>query len=372
MNYCKYFILFLSIFCFELQGQSVFGKGKYQTSDLKSLVETISFEDTTALLRDFIKNGSPSRFSGSMGHRLARQFIIDYIKKGQRDSNELLTVEDFEPGVAEASKLLQDDFDLLVKGKIPETDPEYRRWENYTRSSIKLIQSFAGSKGMNIVWEKKGSLPTQGIMVIANYDTLVYDSETMLARSNSPMPGADHNGSGVIAALQIIHLLQQIPLARTVRVVFLDMETLGFLGSHHLAKSFDKTRFSSAINLLALGHDGVSTDKLKKEGNRVFYGRESSAADKQLAGHYTRAGDHVNVDIQSTYLANSFRQGSTFNFWEKGINALVFTHDWENDSNEQRMFSPNDFVETLNLKSLVNSIKYISAGILAESLDLKL
>lgn len=361
-------IAFLSTLTF---GQVAPGKGVVTREDLPSLTNSIEQDKVESMLRDFLRQSSPSRFAGTIGHKSARQFIIDQIKNGQLDKSEILVVQNFKPDVEYSIELFNNDFNQFVKGQIPESDPEYSKWENYTNSSINTLKSLRPVDGANIIWEKKGTdLQLPGLLLLCHYDTMVYNKTNKLAQSNLAMPGADHNASGVVASLQLIKVLQRIQLKRTIRVIFLDMEAVGFLGSRNISLTDDLKKFSFVINLLALGHDSVGQDKQGIEGNRVFYGRKDIADDRENAKYLISAGNALHLPISISYIDNSFRQGSTFPLWDRNMSGLVFTHDWDNDSNEDRIFTPDDFIETLNLKTLTNSIKYISAGVISWALSI--
>ncbi len=357
---------------FSLFAQSPRGAESIKLTDLSSMIELVDEASVESSLRHFLRVSAPTRYHGSIGYRQAKQFIIDAIKEKQLDKSEMLIINDFTPDIDYSVNLMQKDFQQLVVGQIPENSPEYRKWENYTNSFVRLLNGLRADKGANIIWEKKGlQLDAPTLLIVAHYDTVAINKDTMTVLPNLQTQGADNNASGVIAALQLIRVLQKVQLKRTVRVAFLDLEAVGFLGSRELAKNSDVKELAGVINLLMLGHDRLAQDKIKQLGNRRLYGRENSALDAQLANYFINKGDSAEKSIKCSFIGNSFRQGSAFTFWEKSIPGLVFSHDWENDSNEERSFTADDFIETLNLKTFANSIKYITAGVLAWSLDLE-
>lgn len=345
---------------------------KLTSDDLAPVINSIEQEVVEKQLRDFLRVSTPSRYYGTQGHRAAKQFIIDTIKSSQLSKDELLTVQDFTPDIDYAINIYRNDFNQYVVGQISESDPEYRKWERYTNSFISTLQGLRSVTGQNLIWEKKGSdLTAPMLVVVTNYDTMAVDKEKMVATANQLMPGADHNASGVVAGLQLIKALQKIKLKRSVQVIFLDLEAVGFLGSRSLSKTLVANQVDGIINLLMLGSDRVSSDKLKQEGNRRIYGPQNKAKEMDLAKFFIEHGNRYQTEIKCQYLDNSFRQGSAFTFWEQSLPAIVFTHDWENDSNEARAFTSDDFIETLNLKTFANSIKYMAGAILSWAVESK-
>lgn len=77
---------------------------------------------------------------------------------------------------------------------------------------------YRGLQGANLVARKPGRSPAT-VVVGAHLDT-VRDS-----------PGADDNGSGVVALLELARILAPLPLRRSVELVAFDMEEIGLAGS---------------------------------------------------------------------------------------------------------------------------------------------
>jgi hypothetical protein len=104
------------------------------------------------------------------------------------------------------------------------------RWlsDRYTALGYKVsIDSFLmGSMySTNIIIEKKGRDTTSWIIVGAHYDT------------KGESPGANDNGSGVAATLEIARLIKDIGTDISVRIINFGAEEQGFYGSYHYANT---------------------------------------------------------------------------------------------------------------------------------------
>ncbi len=95
----------------------------------------------------------------------------------------------------------------------------------------------------NIIVEKAGLQPGKWIILSAHYDSY----------NNSP--GANDNGSGVVACMQIAKIMKDIDCEIGVRIVHFSAEESGLVGStHYVANSLDKgDELQLVLNLDQLG-----------------------------------------------------------------------------------------------------------------------
>ncbi|MEI8346546.1 MAG: M28 family peptidase [Pseudomonadota bacterium] len=351
---------------------------KKGSASLKS-TDTIK-EELLQTLRDFLKNSRPSRMVGSKGHDGAAKYIEETIKKFDPQAQEHLSAHTFTPDVAWSQELYQQDFIREIKDKYPTQDPTYQKWNRFTRGMIHTLEEAKTLSGKNIVWEKKGKSKPQEILILgANYDTIAIDPQTLEVKPQVEMPGADDNGTGVSTLLELIHLLAKSDCERTVRIVFFDFEELGMLGSRAYGQKValelgGKKNIESGqskvffVNVLMLGHDTVSEDKEKQEGNFKAYIRkmdEGGKKDEEWAKKIITWGDKAQAPIQFSIDPNGFNASSQINFWEQGIPALVLTQNWDSDYNMERQHTSNDFMETLNLKTFYAAYQFIAQATLS-------
>lgn len=363
-----------SLYAFSVNSSEIKIKTNY---NITSITEKITKSTLDSNLREFVASGRPSRFVGTVGHEKALKYLEEKLKAFKSNGTSVVNQE-FIPDVARAGKFYADDFKNEVVAKISPTDPNYDHWKGFTLSMMKTLDSVKTIKGHNLIWEKKGiSKPDEVIILGANYDTLLNDPKTMIVNTKSEMPGADNNGTGVAALLSMIEILDKLDLPKTVRIVFFDFEELGFLGSRafveNMLASKSNEKIVGYVNLVMLGHDSKREDKDKKLNNMKVYLRnpsdKGSQDDLKLVTLMTTSGKRLYSQVEFTAEANGMNSSSHISFWEAGIAAICFSQNWESDFNP-RFHTPNDFVETLNMTTYLNSFRYITGATLAWIYDI--
>jgi hypothetical protein len=372
------FSLFLALnsinsYSFEISSYEKKIKTNFQ---IKTIAEKVTRDYLDKNLRDFLQKSRPSRLVGSSGHKGARDYIEARLKaldsKGASFSK-----QEFSFDSEAAAKFYTEDFQREVMAKLSKADPNYDKWKGFTVSMLKAIDGVKEIKGVNFVWEKKGSVkPDEVIIIGANYDTLLHDPKTFLVDTKSNMPGADNNASGVIALLSMAEIFNQLDLPKTVRLVFFDFEEFAFSGSKSYVDKMLTTvgndKISGYVNLVMLGHDSKRDDTEKKYENMKIYLRtpseKGSQDDLKLANILNGAGKRMYSSIDFKPEANSMNSSSHLSFWNAGIPAVCYSENWESDFNP-RFHTPNDFVETLNMSTYVQVFRYITASIMAWNYD---
>ena len=329
-------------------------------------------------LRSFVKACRPSRMAGSVGHKNAAPFLINFLKGVDSENSGILSIDSFTPNTEASKRMYQEDFQKEIIGKYAPGSDVYQKWERFTTSMIDELSHLKMQKGKNIIWEKKGTInPEQVLILGAHYDTIAFNKKSLKILKDSAQPGADNNGSGVSILLSMIEVLSEIDLPKTVRIVFFDMEEFGFLGSRAYISKYGEElkKVSGYLNLLMLGHDSKIMDKLKRRGNMKAYIRKESdpsfGQDKKLVDIFVKSGSQVEYGVKFQVEKNSFNSSGHTLFWQHGVPSVVFSQDWENDYNAKRHHSANDFVETLNIKTLENSFRYLTGGVISWAFDLR-
>jgi hypothetical protein len=310
-----------------------------------------------------------------VGHKAAENYIESVLKL-IKSPGTALYVNDFTPDVLNAKKMYEDDFNREIVAKMAATDPNYVRWKVFTDSMIYSLNEIKNVPGKNFIWEKKGSVyPNEVIIIGANYDTLNHDPKTMKIDMKSNMPGADNNGSGTTMLLQMAKIFNLLDTPRTIRLVFLDAEEFGFLGSKayiDTLKQNSNEKILGFVNLVMLGNDTKIKDTEKKFSNMKVYLRdpnidkEEAQKDLSLVNTLTNSGKSMYPMIEFKPVANGMNSSSQIRFWEAKIPALCFTQNWETDFNP-RFHTPDDFVETINMNTYTNGLRYILSSLLAFS-----
>lgn len=295
---------------------------------LRNAVEKLPRKDIENQLREFTSSGRPGRLAGSAGHKKSQE----YLEAKLRSFNS--------PGVT-ISKM---DFSA-------------------TAGNEKAIS------GVNLIWEKKGvTTPDDVLILVAHYDSVIRDSKNQRPLLKGEMPGADNNASGVAMMLSMIEILNQLEIPKTVKLVFLDVEEFDSQGSKSFANSeefkAEKTskKIAGVMNLVMLGHDTRAGDTEKKLNNMKAYSTDEifvkpllEAADR----NYSSVKFTLNPPQNDTRFIDS-----TTAFKALGIPVVTFTQNRENDLNP-RLWTSNDFFETLNINTYTNVFKALTSSVLA-------
>lgn len=335
---------------------------------IKNAVDKISRKDLEENLRQFLFQSRPSRLIDSSGHKGAREFIAKELSTLTMPGSKFIQ-DEFNYDVDSAIFDYREEFqNEIVKNFLPK-DQNYQKWLKVTEGMIDVVGKFRGKKGINYIFEKRGTQKPEEVLIIgANYDTMVNNPITLLPEADKPMPGADNNGSGVVVLLNLAKILNGLDLPITVRLVFFDGEEFNYLGSKAFLQKYKddlkKGTFRGFINLLMLGHDSKREDKENKNSNMSIYIRPNDAGDLNLAGAIINGGKKTWGAIDFKAEANAMNSSSHEMFWKQGLPAVVVTQNWENDFNP-RWHTPNDFYETLNLNTWNSSFRFIGGAVLS-------
>lgn len=177
---------------------------------------------------------------------------------------------------------------------------------------------------------------------------------TRIMDSTDAAPGANDDGSGVAAILEMARLLSRYPVKATIILVVVTGEEQGLLGSAHLAEEAKTGHWNIAamINNDMIGNSMSSgTDKHDNTKVRVFsegipfvetsqeqrdrkdLSGENDSKSRELARYIKMMGDTYvdNLDVVLIYRRDRFlRGGDHIPFQEKGFTAVRLTDFYEN------------------------------------------
>jgi hypothetical protein len=125
---------------------------------------------------------------------------------------------------------------------------------------VPIIDTFkiGSNESYNIIIEKKGTNSNQWIIIGAHYDSV------------EESPGANDNGSGVIATLQIARIIRDLMPKIGVRIINFGAEEQGFIGSSHYVKN---TLLTSDSIILMLNLDQLGGTK-GEDNSKIYCERD--------------------------------------------------------------------------------------------------
>lgn len=195
-----------------------------------------------------------------------------------------------------------------------------------------------GYASRNIVATIPGKISPEMILVVcAHYDSLSYSTYVTDA------PGADDNGSGCAALLEIGRLLAGREFDFTVRLVAFSAEETGHSGSQQHVESalLRGERILGALNMDMIAYSDQEPEDIDLVVN--------SNSD-WLADFYSRqAVRHASLPVNKI-LDPSFTSSDHASFWEKGLSAVLMIEDVP--PNNPHYHTPNDTVDALNFAFL--------------------
>lgn len=328
-------------------------------------------------LREFIGQSRPNRLVGSETHGQVATFLKQKLG-GLGDEKQMsqitIKLQEFSPHFDQAIAHFEQRFQQEIHGVLDEESDAYKRGAQYTESMVAHLQKLKKKqhKGQNIIWEKKGSAHSEEVLILgAYYDTLVIDGESWKLNPAAKMPGADANASGVAVLLALAEVLTHINLPRTVRLIFFDYSEFGALGAQAYIESLPENSDLSKVsflNITQIGHDTRREDSTGREGNmKVYYRKNDDATphpqDHKLAEDLLARAQSVGNSVHFEPDPRGYELADQTPFWEAGIAAVVFTQNREDDPNK-RHHSSDDFVETLNFRTLNGAFRTIAGAVI--------
>lgn len=226
----------------------------------------------------------------------------------------------------------------------------------------------------NIIVETAGvDLPGEVVLIGAHFDAV--------ARS----PGADDNGSGTAALLEVARVLRDQPLRRTVRLVFFNLEEIGLIGSrHHAARhaaDHPDQRIVAMVSLEAIGYyctepgcqkTPVEPIKGVFEPSTIgdFLAAVTIAAHQDVNRRFTRAFESASMglriepfDFLPVPIPDILRSDHA-PFLAQGIPSIMLTGTA--NFRNPHYHKPTDTIETIDLERLTRAVR----GIVAATIDL--
>lgn len=315
------YLIALTIFLISSTASSLtlsdYQKNPRNLSHLRTVVAKTTEAKLISHLREFVSCCRPSRLIGTDGNTQAFIYLEEVLKKKTSGS---LMIHEYELAALEKNDL------------------------SLTPSQFDYFQSLKERKGKTLVWEKKGSEKPEEVLIVAAYaDNFTLDSEKNIDLKSISV-GADNNGTGVAAVIQLIDYLDLMPVKKTIRVLIFNYGEWDAMGLQKYfadsAKNIEKEDIAAILQVKMLGHSSARTHLHQKENQLRLYATKSE--DVALAESFKVFGAQMSRSMDFMVAKGSSIKGNP----TQGANLLL-SQDLDFDKNP-RHHTTDDFVETLN------------------------
>ena len=253
-----------------------------------------------------------------------------------------------EKGIGAAADYLSDKLEAYFKTSGDRTKVErveYKAGGKDTRLGREIVLT-------NIVATIKGTNnnDTKTIVLLAHYDSRSENNSD----STGFAPGANDNGSGVSALLEIARILSKIESPVTIKLMFLSGEEHGLLGAAHMASVAKKegwdiigvlnndmignsvsssTSVSNNTKLRVFSENVPVLESEDMRKSRIFNSSENDSKSRQLARYIKETGERYveNLEIKLMYRNDRFGRGGDHTpFCREGFTAVRVCEYHEN------------------------------------------
>ncbi len=203
----------------------------------------------------------------------------------------------------------------------------------------------------NVVATIRGSADDERtVVLLAHYDSRVdRDSD-----STSFAPGANDNGSGVAALMEIVRIASRVPTSATLKIIFLSGEEHGLLGAAQMASVAKQEGWNilAVLNNDMIGNGDASQTGLHDNSVvrvfsenipavederaarlRAYNSAENDSPSRQLARYVKQVGERYvdNMEVRLVYRNDRFGRGGDHTpFSRLGFTAVRITEFAEN------------------------------------------
>jgi hypothetical protein len=191
----------------------------------------------------------------------------------------------------------------------------------------------AQTRGINVVGYIQGTETGRGVIIIgAHYDSISVDRED----GNAYAPGANDNGSGVAALLEIARIMSQRPHRSTIMFVAFGAEEVGRQGSTAFVNDYVKGQnidLRFMINMDIIGSSTGANGAVSDDSIRLFSADPNNSPSRELARNLNLCSALYVPDMEITVEQATDRENrysDHISFFEAGYAAVRFTEALEN------------------------------------------
>ncbi len=256
-------------------------------------------------------------------------------------------------GIGAARKYIKDQLEIFSAASGGNLYTFEQRFEAFVTSDEK-------STGYNIVSAISGAELNAGTIIIgAHYDSV----GTPLADGEAYAPGANDNGSGVAALLELARIMSTAQYRATIMFVFFSAEEFNRQGSINFAawvrdKNIDML---GMINVDTIGNVHDQNGNRNDRQIRVFSaGPNDTSVSRKMAREANFLGYNYNLALDlrvQDEIDRENRYGDHFSFSELGYPAIRLINAYE----EKRNADPTDTIEFIEPEYLRQATQVILA-----------
>lgn len=210
----------------------------------------------------------------------------------------------------------------------------------------------------NLVGIINGTEVGAGVIVIGgHYDTRADDLNDAIGIA----PGANDNGSGVAAILEMARILSRTPQRTTIIFVLFSAEEVGRQGSRAFVNDYIKGRdidVRAMINIDTIGNVHDTRGNVNDHQVRIFSDDNNASASRQLARNINFIGYNHSLELDIEVMTSRDREGrfgDHFEFAEAGYPAVRFIEALE-DGRTNTNRDTIDHVEPYYLRKTTQTI----------------
>ncbi len=219
----------------------------------------------------------------------------------------------------------------------------------------------------NIIGTISGSVTGGGIIVIgAHYDSISIDPND----ASYPAPGANDDGSGIAALIEMASILSQRPHRATILFVAFGAEEVGRMGSKAFVNQYRNIPFNYMLNMDIIGSSTGPNGQIDDNHLRIFSAGPDSSPSRQLARavywiDFTMTPDMI-IELQDS--EDRFgRYSDHMSFSDAGFPAIRFIESLEDRGRQHTPLDVIGDVQATYLRRTTQSI-LASVTVLADGL----
>ncbi|MFC1959069.1 M20/M25/M40 family metallo-hydrolase [Chloroflexota bacterium] len=221
----------------------------------------------------------------------------------------------------------------------------------------------------NVVATLQGTESGAGVIIIgAHYDSTANDADPTLFA-----PGADDNGSGIAALLEIARIMSQTPHRATIILVAFSAEEIGRLGSIRFIDDYLSSYdidVRATLTLDTIGNINGANNEVNSTQLRIFSDDQYNSGSRQLSRVLNLiAGTYV-PELQVVIIAAGDREGrwgDHMSFTARGYPAVRFIEGVQDPARQNNSKDTVDYVDPTYLNRSTR-VALASLAVLADGL----